>query len=260
MGVRITFETLFPGLIEAWTQEALVGRAVAANLVELRVNDLRRFAGNRSRRVDDAPYGGGPGMVIRVDVAAQAIDAARLAQPPADEVVLLSPAGEPLTQDLVERFAGYRHLALLCGRYEGFDARVEQLVDREVSVGDVVLMGGELAALCLAEATLRLVPGVLGDADSHRCDSFSSGLLDYPEYTRPPLYRGLRVPAVLRSGDHGRVDAWRREHALLRTQRRRPDLLPRAPLSEAERRRFAPPVGASEAQDDDQEAQDDDQD
>lgn len=249
MGLRITFETLFPSLIDAWTREALVGRAVAAELVELQVNDLRRFAGNRSRRVDDAPYGGGAGMVIRVDVAAQAIDAARLAHPPADEVVLLSPAGEPLTQDLVERFAGYRHLALLCGRYEGFDARVEQLVDREVSIGDVVLMGGELAALCLAEATLRLLPGVLGDADSHRCDSFSSGLLDYPEYTRPPLYRGLRVPAVLRSGDHGRVEAWRREQALVRTQRRRPDLLARAPLSEGERRRLTTPSGEADDRD-----------
>ena len=245
--MRITIETLFPDLITPWTREALVGRALAAGLVDLRVNDLRRYAGNRSRRVDDAPYGGGAGMVIRVDVAAQAIDDARGADPPADEVVLLSPAGEPLTQALVERFAGYRHLTLLCGRYEGFDARVERLVDREVSVADAVLMGGELAALVVAEATVRLVPGVLGDAESHRHDSFTTGLLDYPEYTRPERYRGLAVPSVLRSGDHARIDAWRRRQALTRTGRRRPDLLPHAPLSDEERRFAATLLDPDEA-------------
>ncbi len=243
--MRITFETLFPDLVLPWTREALVGRAAAAGLLDLRVNDLRRFAGNRTNRVDDAPYGGGAGMVIRADVAARAIDEARTAEPPADEVVLLSPAGEPLTQRLVERFATYRHLTLLCGRYEGFDARVERLVDREVSLADVVLMGGELAALSLAEATVRLLPGVLGDAESHRQDSFSTGLLDYPEYTRPALYRGLRVPDVLRSGDHARVAAWRREQALRRTVRRRPDLLAAAPLDDAERREAAALLGVS---------------
>ncbi len=237
--MRITIETLFPELIAPWAREALIGRAVDRGLLTVRTNDLRRFAGNRTNRVDDAPYGGGAGMVIRVDVAARAIDEARSATPPADEVVLLSPAGEPLSQRLVERFAGYRHLTLLCGRYEGFDARVERLVDREVSVADVVLMGGELAALCVAEATARLLPGVLGDAESHRNESFSSGLLDYPEYTRPPAYRGLRVPEVLRSGDHARVAAWRRAQALARTVRRRPDLLEHAPLNDEERRTLA---------------------
>lgn len=235
----ITIETLFPQLISPWAREGLIGRAVERGVLTVRANDLRRFAGNRTNRVDDAPYGGGAGMVIRVDVAARAIDEARSGKPPADEVVLLSPAGEPLSQRLVERFAGYRHLTLLCGRYEGFDARVERLVDREVSVADVVLMGGELAALCVAEATARLLPGVLGDAESHRTESFSSGLLDYPEYTRPPTYRGLRVPEVLRSGDHARVDAWRRAQALVRTVRRRPDLLEHTPLSDAERRTVA---------------------
>ncbi len=237
--MRITFETLFPGLVTPWTSEALVGRAVEAGLLETRVNDLRRFAANRTNRVDDAPYGGGAGMVIRVDVAARAIDEARSGDLPADEVVLLSPAGEPLTQALAERFSSYRHLALLCGRYEGFDARVERLVDREVSVADAVLMGGELAALCLAEATVRLLPGVLGDAESHRFDSFTTGMLDYPEYTRPSEYRGMRVPEVLLSGDHGRVAAWRRDQAIRRTLRRRPDLLAGAPLNEAERRASA---------------------
>lgn len=244
--MRITIETLFPSLIEPWTHEALVGKALAAGLVDLRVQDLRRFAGNRTRRVDDAPYGGGAGMVIRVDVAARAIDEARGTDPRADEVVLLSPAGEPLTQPLVERFAGYRHLTLLCGRYEGFDARVERLVDREVSVADAVLMGGELAALVVAEATVRLLPGVLGDAESHRQDSFSTGLLDYPEFTRPERFRGLAVPSVLRSGDHARIAAWRRSQALTRTVRRRPDLLVGAPLDDEERRLAAALLGSDD--------------
>jgi tRNA (guanine37-N1)-methyltransferase len=234
--MRFTIETLFPELVIPWTREALLGRASQRGLVDVRVNDLRRFAGTPTNRVDDAPYGGGAGMVIRVDVAAAAIDEARSATPPPDEVVLLSPAGEPLTQRLVERFSTYRHVALLCGRYEGFDARTERLVDREVSVGDFVLMGGELPALCLLEATVRLLPGALGDEESHRQDSFTTGLLDYPEYTRPLGFRGDEVPEVLRSGHHARVAAWRRAQALARTAARRPDLLARADLTDEERR------------------------
>jgi tRNA (guanine37-N1)-methyltransferase len=178
--MRFTVYTLFPQLIEAWRSEALIGRAVRNGLLDLEARDLRRFAGNRTGRVDDAPYGGGAGMVIRVDVAAAAIDEVRAETPPPDEVVLLSPAGAPLTQRTVEALAERRHLVLLCGRYEGFDTRTEALVDREVSVGDFVLMGGELAALCLVEAVARLLPGVLGDADSAR-----AGLVhDRP--ARPP--------------------------------------------------------------------------
>jgi tRNA (guanine37-N1)-methyltransferase len=233
--LRVTIETLFPDLVRPWTAEALLGRAAERGLVDVRVNDLRRFANTPTGRVDDAPYGGGAGMVIRVDVAAAAIDEARSGVPPPDEVVLLSPAGEPLGQRLVEHFAGLTHLTLLCGRYEGFDARTERLVDREVSVGDFVLMGGELPALCLLEATVRLLPGALGDAESHRQDSFTTGLLDYPEYTRPLVFRGDEVPEVLRSGHHARIAAWRRAQALARTLARRPDLLERADLSEAER-------------------------
>lgn len=237
--MRVTVYTLFPHLIEAWRSEALVGRAVARGLLQLEARDLRRFAGNRTGRVDDAPYGGGAGMVIRVDVAAAAIAEARADDPPPDEVALLSPAGAPLTQALVEELATRRHLVLLCGRYEGFDARTEALVDREVSIGDFVLMGGELAALCLVEATARLLPGVLGDADSHRQDSFTTGLLDYPEYTRPLEHAGLAVPEVLRSGHHAEVARWRRREALRRTLERRPDLLERAPLDDADRRWLA---------------------
>lgn len=237
--MRITVYTLFPHLIEAWRSEALVGRAVARGLLTLEARDLRRFAGNRTGRVDDAPYGGGAGMVIRVDVAAAAIAEARADDPPPDEVVLLSPAGAPLTQRVVEELAGRRHLVLLAGRYEGFDARTEALVDREVSLGDFVLMGGELPALCLVEATARLLPGVLGDADSHRQDSFTTGLLDYPEYTRPLEHDGVGVPDVLRSGHHAEVARWRRREALRRTLERRPDLLATAPLDDDDRRWLA---------------------
>lgn len=223
--MRYTIYTLFPQLIAPWTQEALLGRAVSEGRISIDVRDLRRFAGNRTHRVDDAPYGGGAGMVIRVDVAAAAIDEASSEDPPPDEIILLTPSGEPLTQRRVESFARMRHLCLLSGRYEGFDARTEGLVTREVSIGDFVLMGGELAALCLVEATARLLPGVLGAEASHQEDSFTTGLLDYPEYTRPPSFRGMEVPEVLLSGHHGRVEAWRREQALARTRERRPDLL-----------------------------------
>lgn len=233
--VRFTVETLFPGLVNPWLDEALIGRARRRGLVDVVVNDLRRFAGTPSNRVDDAPYGGGAGMVIRVDVAAAAIDEARAQTPPPDEVVLLSPAGEPLRQRTLERFANYRHLVLLCGRYEGFDARVEAMVDRELSIGDFVLMGGELAALAVLEGTTRLLPGAIGDEESHRRDSFSSGVLDYPEYTRPPEFRGATVPEVLRSGNHAQIEAYRRHAALARTLSRRPDLLEGADLSEEDR-------------------------
>jgi tRNA (guanine37-N1)-methyltransferase len=234
--MRFTVYTLFPQLIEAWRSEALIGRAVRNGLLDLEARDLRRFAGNRTGRVDDAPYGGGAGMVIRVDVAAAAIDEVRAETPPPDEVVLLSPAGAPLTQRTVEALAERRHLVLLSGRYEGFDTRTEALVDREVSVGDFVLMGGELAALCLVEAVARLLPGVLGDADSAAQDSFTTGLLDHPEYTRPLVHAGLEVPEVLRSGHHAAVARWRRREALRRTLERRPDMLAAADLSADDRR------------------------
>jgi len=233
--MRITVYTLFPQLVTPYLQEGLLGRAVERGLVEVATRDLRRFAGNRTGRVDDAPYGGGAGMVIRVDVAAAAVREAQADDPPPDETVLFSPAGRPLDQGLVEHFAGLRHLVLLSGRYEGFDARAEDLVTREVSVGDFVLMGGELPALCILEAVARLQPGALGDADSHRQDSFATGLLDYPEYTRPLDFEGAGVPEVLRSGHHARIDAWRRREALRRTLERRPDLLERAPLDDEDR-------------------------
>ena len=174
-------------------------------------------------------------MVIRVDIAAQAIADVRRSELPPDEVILLSPAGEPFTQKMAEELATKNHLCLLSGRYEGFDARVERLVTKEVSIGDYVLMGGEIAALALIEATARLVPGVLGDAQSHEQDSFSTGLLDYPEYTRPAEHRGVGIPEVLTSGHHANIEQWRRQRALVRTLERRPDLLEHAYLSDADK-------------------------
>ena len=219
--MRFTVYTLFPGLVTPYLGEALLARAIREGIVEVEVRDLRRFAGNRTGRVDDAPYGGGAGMVMRVDVAASAIDEAAGDDPPPDEVVLLTPAGERLTQPLVEELASRRHVCLLSARYEGFDARVE------------------LPALCVIEAVTRLLPGALGDEESHRQDSFASGLLDYPEYTRPAEFRGLAVPEVLLSGHHGNVAAWRRREALRRTLLRRPDLLARAALTEEDERELA---------------------
>ncbi len=224
--LRYTILTLFPGLVRPWTEEALLRRAIERGLIAVEIRDLRDFAKGRYRQVDDYPYGGGAGMVLRPDVVIPAIEAAL----PADEVILLSPSGTPFTQEVAEALAGKSHLVLVAGRYEGFDARVERFVTRELSIGDYVLMGGEAAALAVLEATARLVPGVLGEPESVREESFAWGLLDYPQYTRPPEYRGLPVPEVLLSGDHERIRRWRRREALRRTLLRRPELLKEARL------------------------------
>lgn len=228
--LTFSFLTLFPELLAPFADEAIVGKARARGLVDVNLVNLRDFAGNRHRKVDDTPYGGGAGMVIRVDVAERAL----ASLPAADEVILFSPAGERFTQAVAEELAARRHLVFLCGRYEGFDARTEGLVTRELSIGDFVMMGGEAAAACVLEAVARLVPGVIGDPQSHQADSFSSGLLDYPEFTRPPEWQGQTVPDVLLGGNHGAVAAWRREQALARTLARRPDLLRGAPLTPAD--------------------------
>lgn len=225
--MRYSILTLFPELVRPWTQESILQKAIAKGLISVGVRDIREQASDRHKTADDTPYGGGAGMVMRVDVSVRAIEAAG----PADEVILLSPAGVPFTQALAEELATKEHLVLLCGRYEGIDARVEGFITREISIGDYVLMGGELGALVILEATARLIPGVIKEAESHRQDSFSSGLLDYPHYTRPVEFRGLRVPEILRSGHHTKIAEWRRKQALKRTKERRPDLLERAELT-----------------------------
>ncbi len=229
--MRFSLLTLFPDLLRPWTQEALLGKAAGRGLIAFDLIDPRDFSGNKHRKVDDTPYGGGAGMVVRVDVMERALAAVGASAGTPDEVILLTPAGERFTQSVAEELAQKAHLAVLCGRYEGFDARVERLATRELSLGDFVLMGGEAAALCLIEAVARLIPGVIGDAASHQQDSFSSGLLDYPEYTRPAEWRGEEVPEALLSGDHARIGRWRRDAALARTLARRPDLLPGAGLT-----------------------------
>ncbi len=219
--MKFSLLTLFPQLLIPWTQEAILGKAIEKGLLEVDIRDIRDVTTDKHRTVDDSPYGGGAGMVLRVDVLAKALEGVE-----ADEIILLSPAGQRFDQKMAEELSSKQHIAVLCGRYEGFDARVEQLVTREVSLGDFVMMGGEAAAACLLEAVTRLIPGVLGDAASHQEDSFSSGILDYPEFTRPLEWQGRSVPEVLRGGNHAAIARWRRLEALRRTLARRPDLIP----------------------------------
>ncbi len=219
--MKFSILTLFPALLEPWTTEAILGKAIEKGLLEVDILDFRNVTTDKHRTVDDTPYGGGAGMVLRVDVMAKALEAVK-----ADEIILLSPAGVPFDQKMAEQLSTKKHIAILCGRYEGFDSRIESLVTREVSLGDFVMMGGEAAAACLLEAVARLLPNVLGDAASHIEDSFSSGILDYPEYTRPLEWNGLTVPEILRGGNHAAIARWRRLEALRRTLARRPDLIP----------------------------------
>ena len=231
--MRIDVVTIFPRMLREPLADGIVGRACAAGLVELRVHDLRDHSDDRHRSVDDAPFGGGPGMVMKAEPFARALEAIRAEAGPAREaVVLLSPRGRRFDQEAAHRFAGLERLVLLCGRYEGIDERVrESLATEELSLGDFVLTGGEVAALAVIEATVRLLPGALGDEGSAGADSFEGGLLDCPHYTRPAVVRGQAVPEALLSGDHGRIRRWRRKEALRTTRERRPDLLRAARLS-----------------------------
>jgi tRNA (guanine37-N1)-methyltransferase len=232
--LRIDLVTIFPRMLEAPLSDGIVQRAREAGLVEIRVHDLRDFTDDRHRSVDDAPFGGGPGMVMKPEPIARALESIRGGAPAQDgeAVVLLSPRGRRFDQQAAVRYAGLRRLVLLCGRYEGIDERVaERLATEELSLGDFVLTGGETAALAVVEATVRLVPGALGDEGSAESDSFADGLLDWPHYTRPAEWRGHAVPPVLLSGDHGRVRRWRRKQALRATLERRPELLAAARLS-----------------------------
>ena len=230
--MRIDVITLFPELVEGPLGTSIIGRAAESGLVEFGVRDLREHGMGRHRSVDDYPYGGGAGMVMRPEPLFAAVEPIREA---GASVVLMDPAGERLSDSMARDLAEVPHLAIICGRYEGIDERVRTLVDREVSIGDYVVTGGELPALVLIDAVVRLVPGVIQEA-SHEGDSFASGLLEYPQYTRPELFRDMPVPPVLLSGHHGEVDRWRRREALRRTLERRPDLLESAELSTDDRR------------------------
>ncbi|HTN50758.1 MAG TPA: tRNA (guanosine(37)-N1)-methyltransferase TrmD [Anaeromyxobacter sp.] len=235
--LEVDILTLFPRACAGYLGESILGKAQEAGLLEARVRDVREHAAGKHKVTDDAPYGGGAGMVMKPEPLTEAIEAAR-ARLPGAWVVLTSPRGERLDQALARRLAGHGKLILVCGRYEGVDERVMKAVDMEISVGDFVLTGGELAALCVVDAAARLVPGVLGNEASAGAESFAGedGLLEHPHYTRPPEYRGMRVPEVLLSGDHRRIERWRRREALRATQARRPDLFQRLHLAESDLR------------------------
>ncbi|MEZ4321420.1 MAG: tRNA (guanosine(37)-N1)-methyltransferase TrmD [Myxococcota bacterium] len=219
--MRFDVLTLHPEMVSGPLSHSMIGRARDAGLLEVNAHDIRDHASDRWRTVDDTPYGGGAGMVMKVDIVAAAIDAVRT---DGCRVLLTSPAGQPLRQADCQRWAALDHLVIVTGHYEGIDARIESLVDEEVSLGDFVLTGGEIAAIAIVDAVGRLVPGVLGNADSAVEESFANGLLEHPQYTRPRVFRDLEVPEILLSGHHAKITEWREAQARARTRERRPDL------------------------------------
>ena len=229
--MRINVVTLFPEFFAGPLGVSIVGRALDEGLVEVETIDLREHGLGPHRQVDDAPFGGGPGMVMMIEPLAAALDPLE-----STHRILLTPAGRPLDQAALQRWAGMEEITLVCGRFEGIDERVaEHLVDEQVSLGDFVLAGGEVAALAVVEGVARLVPGVVGNPDSTVSESFSDGLLEEPQYTRPAEFRGWEVPEVLLSGDHGRIAEWRREQRIARTRERRPELAAEFADDEGER-------------------------
>jgi len=217
--------TLFPEALEPFFASSIIGRARSAGIVSIPLTHIRDFATDRHRSVDDRPFGGGPGMVMMCQPVFDAVEKVEHDDPTPSVRVLLTPQGEPLTQSVARELAGHDRLVVICGHYEGFDERIRVgLQAREISVGDYVLSGGEPAAMVLVDAIVRLLPGALGDAASSVEESFNGGLLEYPQYTRPREFRGMEVPPVLLSGDHARIEQWRREQAIERTRQRRPDL------------------------------------
>lgn len=230
--MRIEVFTILPTLVEDFLQHSLIQKAQQSGTIQIAVHDIRAATSDPHRSVDDAPFGGGPGMVLMAEPVFAAVEAADPVRP----LLLLDPAGEPFTQAKARQLAATEGFSLLCGRYEGIDERIrEHLVDEELSLGDFVLNGGEVAAMAVMEAVCRLVPGVLGNPESAVNDSFEDDLLDYPHYTRPAEFRQMQVPEVLRSGDHGQIARWRQAASLARTLSRRPDLIEkRGGLTEAE--------------------------
>jgi tRNA (guanine37-N1)-methyltransferase len=237
--MRFDIITIFPEIFRGVFEFGIIRRAVEAGLIEINLHDLRDYTFDRHRQVDDRPFGGGAGMVMKPEPLFRALEAITHQATDAT-VVMLSPQGRLFTQRLAEELASRERVVLICGRYEGVDERViEQLADDEISIGDYVLSGGEIPAMVVVDAVTRLIPGALGSSESAERDSFADGLLDYPHYTRPVEYRGLKVPDVLTSGHHGEIEKWRRRKAMEKTFSRRPDLLERRVLSEEERRLIA---------------------
>ena len=221
--MKIDVLTLFPGMFPGPLDESIIKRACESGRLRLGIRDLRDYTHDRHRKVDDRPFGGGPGMLMKPEPLFEAVEALRGEK---TRVILTSPGGRPFRQEIAQELAGEEHLLLVCGSYEGFDERVREcLADDELSIGDYVLTNGALPAMVIIDAVTRLLPGVLGDDESSVDESFSDGLLEYPQYTRPAEFRGMSVPEVLLSGDHAAIERWRREQARMRTGQRRPDLL-----------------------------------
>ena len=221
--MKIDVLTLFPGMFPGPLDESIIKRACESGRLQLGVHDLRDYTHDRHRTVDDRPFGGGPGMLLKAEPLFEAVEALRGEK---TRVILTSPAGRPFRQEIARELAGEKHLLLVCGSYEGFDERVRQsLADDEISIGDYVLTNGALPAMVIVDAVTRLLPGVLGDDESSQDESFCGCLLEYPQYTRPAEFRGMNVPEVLLSGDHAAIEKWRREQATVQTRQRRPDLL-----------------------------------
>ncbi len=234
MRMKFNVLTLFPNMFSSPLQESILGKAVEKGLIQIQTVNIRNFALDKHQVVDDAPYGGGQGMVMKVEPIARAIESVK-SQDRSAWTIYLTPQGKPLDQDLARRLSTRPHLVLLCGRYEGVDERAKEFIDEEISIGDYVLTGGELAAMVLIDAVSRFIPGVLGSDRSAEDDSFFNSLLEYPQYTRPVDFRGRRVPEVLLSGNHSAISLWRRQEAIKRTSSRRPDLLAKASLTDEEK-------------------------
>ncbi len=237
--MRLDILTLFPEMFQGPLSSGLFQRAVSHGLVSVNLYNIRDYTHDRHRTVDDYPYGGGAGMVLKPEPVFEAVDSLRSEIPPEQAatlpIILLTPQGRLFTQQIAGELAKHNQLALICGRYEGVDERVrEHLVTDEISIGDYVLGGGELAAMVVIDAVVRLLPGVLGSEESTLDESHTAGLLEYPQYTRPPLYRDWPVPEVLLSGNHAQIAGWRREQAIIRTLRRRPEMLERVNLNSKE--------------------------
>jgi tRNA (guanine37-N1)-methyltransferase len=226
--MRFDVLTLFPAIFEGYLGQSLLKKAIDAGLVSVQLHDIRNWSRDKHHKVDDRPFGGGPGMILQVEPVVESVEAVQKMAPQPGHLILLSPQGRTLDQKVVEEFATHERLVLLCGRYEGFDQRVIDILQpKEISIGDYVLNGGEVAAMAVIDSVIRLIPGVLGDDASSAGDSFSSGnrLLEFSQYTRPREYRGHEVPEVLLSGNHEEIARWRREQSYLNTRQRRADLL-----------------------------------
>ncbi|GGM21250.1 tRNA (guanine-N(1)-)-methyltransferase [Paraliobacillus quinghaiensis] len=234
--MQIDILTLFPEMFNGVMQSSILKKAQEMNAFQYSTVDFRNYTENKHNKVDDSPYGGGAGMVLMPQPIFDAVDAVKSSTKNKPRIVLMCPQGEPYTQQKAEEFAEEEHLIFICGHYEGYDERIRQeLVTDEISIGDYVLTGGELGAMVVIDSVVRLLPGVLGNAESATADSFSTGLLEHPHYTRPANFRGLKVPDILLSGHHKKIENWRRQQSILRTLERRKDLLEKYDLSEQEK-------------------------